>query len=216
MWLSATRSSKGNARRAGHLDLPERRHVDDPDPLAERLVLDPEPLEPGRLREPEHPLIGTGPPARLSRLEEVCALPPVLRPEDRAEVLKPSVQGREPLRPAPLVDVERIAEAVVAVDLTGRLLREARIAVRSAEAPGAVAGHVELGLPLGDPLGNRLADAAGSAEAVEGEPGGGPEPGHPGHRPKERISVRGHRVRVADERDDARVAETGSAVRRRP
>ena len=201
---------QGQRARAGDFDLPERGHVDDPDTLAEGLVLHPEPLEPGRLPEPERPLVGSGPPARLPRLEEVRALPPVLRPEDRAEILETSVKRREPLGPAPLVDVERVAEAVVvAVDLARRLLREARIAVRRAEAPGAVAGHVELGLPLADPLGNRLADAAGPAEAVERETGGRPEPRHPGHRPEERIAVRGHRVGMTNERDDARVTQKG-------
>ena len=175
-------------------------------------MLHPEPLEPGRLREPERPLVGTGPSARLPRLEEVRALPPVLRPEDRTEILQPSVQGREPLRPPPLVDVERVPEAVVVtVDLAGRLLREARITVRRAEAPGAVAGHVELGLPCGDPLGDRLANAAGASEAVERETGGRPEPRHPGHRPEERIAVRGHRVGMTDERNHACVVQEGEA-----
>ena len=173
-------------------------------------MLHAKPLEPGRLREPERPLVGAGPSARLPRLEEVRALPPVLRPEDRAEILEPSVQGREPLRPAPLVDVERVAEAVVvAVDLAGCLLREARIVVRRAEAPGTIAGHVDLGLPVADPLGDRLADAPGPAEAVEREAGGGPEPRHAGHRAEERIAVGRHSVGMADECDDTCIPQEG-------
>src|SRR5581483_10591142 len=72
----------------GRLELAERCHVDDPEALSDRGVLDGDPVVPGRPRPADRALVLPGPPRRLARAEVVGALPAVLRPEDRAERLE--------------------------------------------------------------------------------------------------------------------------------
>ena len=118
------------------------------------------------------------------------------------------MERREPVRPAPLVGVERVAQpVVVAIDLAAGRLDLGGGAVGGAEAPGAVAGGVELGLAGRHPLGDRLSDSAGAAEAVQREPGRHPEPGGARQRSQQGVAVGRHRVGVADERHDARVLQ---------
>ena len=180
--------------------------------LAEGRVLLGEPIEIGRLAPPEAALVGSCPPRRSPRSEVVGAFPAVLDAEDRAELLQAPVERAHPLRPAPLVDIERVAEAVVVlVDLAGCLGRIGGVPVHAAEAPGAIPAHVELGIAGGHPLGDRLADPTGAAEAVQGETGGHPEARHAGHRAEQRIPIRRHRIRVADERDHAGAVEEREA-----
>src|SRR3984893_8083980 len=95
--------------RTVQLDLPERRHVDDPDAFAEGAMLLGLQLEPWRPGPAEAALVGTRSPPGPSRLEVLGSLPAVFCSEDRAEVLHPMVQGARPARPAPLVGVVRIA-----------------------------------------------------------------------------------------------------------
>src|SRR5438093_834947 len=150
------------------LDLPERGHVDDADALAEGLVLGRDALEEGRDRPAERALVCPGASPRRARLEVLRALPAVLRPEDGAELLQTPVQRAQALRPAPLVRVERIPEAVVVlVDLARGRFREVGITVGSPEAPRPVPRNVELRLPCRDQLRKRLAHPARAAEAVQ-------------------------------------------------
>ena len=83
--------------------------------------------EPGRARPAELALVGAGAAPGLPGLEVVGALPAVLHAEHRARVLEPAVERREPVRPAPLVGVERVAQpVVVAIDLAAGRLRPGR------------------------------------------------------------------------------------------
>ena len=168
-----------------------------------------------RSRPAELALIGARAPPGLAGTEVVGPLPAVLRAEDRAQLLEAPVQRAEPLRPPPLVRVERITKAVVvAVDLTRGGGREVGVAVRAAEAPGPVALDVELRLAGRDELRSGLPHSAGSAEAVQREAGRHPESRDPRHRAEERVAVGRHRVGMADELHHARVVQEGEAADR--
>ena len=202
------------SQRAGtaHLDLPERAHVDDPDPLAHRLVLGRDEVEVGRTRPAEAALVLAGAPPRAPGIEVVRALPAVLRAEDRTGLLQAAVERAQPAWAPGLGDVARIAEPVVVlVDLASGSRGELDVAVRAAEAPRPVARDVQLGLARDDQLGDGLAEPSRAAEAVEREPGGHPEAGHARNRAEQGVAVGRHRVRVADERDDPRVLEEREA-----
>src|SRR6185369_5650576 len=159
---------QGKGARPRDLDLSEGRHVDDPDALAERAMLLRDEVEIRRCRPAELALIGARAPPGLAGTEIVGPLPAVLRAEDRAQLLEAPVQRAEPLRPPPLVGVERITKAVVvAVDLARGGGREVRVAIRAAEAPGTVALDVELRLAGRDQLRRGLPHPACAAEAVQ-------------------------------------------------
>ena len=136
MRLSQTRSSSAQRAVAGDLELAERRHVDDPDALAHRRVLDRDPVVVRRPRPAEGALVLARAPPRLAGPEVVGALPAVLRPEHGAELLQPPVQRAQPLGPPRLRRVVRIAlPVVVLVDLARARGGEVGIAVRAAEPP---------------------------------------------------------------------------------
>ena len=213
MRLQAARSSSARAPGPGDLELSERCHVDHAHLLPERPRLLGDRVQLRRPGEPERPLVGAGAPPGPAGPQVVGALPAALRAEHRALLLQPAMQRRQPLRPPPFVDVERIAQpVVVAVDLPRRRRGERRIAVGGAESPGLVAGHVELGGAAGHPLGDRLADSAGAAEAVQREPRCQPVTGHRGPRPEQRVAVGRHRVGMADEGDHPGILEEGEAA----
>src|SRR2546430_11892242 len=83
-----------------------------------------------------------------------------------------------------------------------------------AETPGPVGIHVELGLATRDELGQRTSDTAGAAETIERETGGHVQARYSRHRPDQRVGVRCHRVRVADQLDDPRLMEKGETAGR--
>ena len=177
------------------------------------MVLDRDAVVPRRACPTDRSLILAGETGRLARTEVLGALPAVLRPEHRSERFEPPVQRAQAPRSSRLRDVERVAEPVVVlVDLARSRRGEVGVAVRAAEAPRPVRLDVDLGLPFGDELGERLAQAARAPEAVQREPGGGPEPVHPRHRPEQRVAVGGHRVGVADEGDHTRVLQEREAA----
>src|SRR4029077_16652659 len=91
--------------------------------------------------------------------------------------------------------------------------RIALVAMYGAEAPAAIRVQVELGLAPGHPLRQRSPDSARAAEAVEREPGGQVQAADARHRAEQRIGVGRHRVWVADELDDPRVAEEREPAR---
>ena len=84
----------GQRRRADDLDLAERGEVDDAGALPYRVVFILDSLEPVRpgptvlTREP------SGPPPRIPRPMQVCALPAGLGAEDRPRLLEPTVKRR--------------------------------------------------------------------------------------------------------------------------
>src|SRR3954452_5507136 len=167
-----------------------------------------EEVEVRRRRPAELALVGARASPRLARMEVVGPLPAVLRAEHRAQLLEAPVQRAEPLRPPPLVRVERIAEAVVvAVDLARGCGAEPLHRVRAAEAPGAVALDVELRFAGREELRCALPHPAGTAEAVHRKTGCHPESRHPGYWAEERVSVGRHRVGMADELHHARVVQ---------
>ena len=136
-------------------------------------------------------------------------------PEDRAQVLHPVMQGAGPAWPTPFVGVVRIAkEVVVAVGLFGQLGHITMVAMDRAEAPGAIGIQVQLALSRGDQLRKRFPDPAGTAEAVQRQPGCHEQAMDARHRSQQRIRVWGHGVRMADEFDDACLADEGKAARR--
>src|SRR5437773_2262928 len=147
------------------LDLPERRHVDDPDAFAKGAMLL------GLQREPWWPvpaetaLLRTRTPPGPTRLEVLGPFPTVFGSEDPAEVLDPVMEGARAAWPAPLVGVVGIAKKVV---IPVRLLRQlsdvAMVAVDRPETPGAIGIEVELALSGGDEFRDRFPDAAGAAE----------------------------------------------------
>ncbi len=174
----------------------------------------PQALEPGRRRPAEAPLIRAGAPPRTAGLEVVGPLPAVLRSEDAAQILQTAVQSAGAVRAAPLVRVVRVAEVVVVlVCLARRFRRVDRVPVGAAEAPGAVGADVDLGLPAGHPLRDRLSDPSRTAEAVQGEPGRHPEPTYAGDGAEQRLRIRRHGVRMADERDDLGLGEEREPAR---
>ena len=171
-------------------------------------MLDADAIVERRARPTELALILAGTPPRPSRPEIVGPLPAVLRAEYRTELLQAPVQRAQPLRPAGLGHVVRVAQAVVVlVDLARRRSREVRVAVGAAEAPRPVRLHVDLRLAGRHELGERLAETPGAAESVQGEACGGPDPTHPGRRAEQWIAVGRHRVGMADERDDPGLVE---------
>ena len=173
---------QGQSAGALDIDLAERGHVDQADAIADRGVLRGHVLEPRRPHPAELALVGSRAPPGLPRVEVVRALPAVLGAERRAGFLEPAVERREAVRPAPLVGVERVAEAVVVlVDLAAGGLDLGGRPVRGAEPPRAVAARVELGLAGRHPLGDRLSDTACAAEAVQREAGRHPVPGGARH-----------------------------------
>lgn len=176
-------------------------------------MLDPHPLEVRRHAPAEGALLLAEAAPRLAGVVAVGTLPAVLGLERRAELLRAAVQRREAPRAAELVVVAREAlPVVVAVGLARALGRVDGVAVRAAEAPGAVRREVELGLARRDPLGDRAADPAGAAEAVQGEPAGAEEAAHARQRAEQRVAVRRHRVGVRDELYDACVGEEREAA----
>src|SRR2546428_4434184 len=135
------------------LDLPERRHVDDPDAFAEGAVLLRLQPEPGRPAPAEAALVCARSPPGLVRLEVLGPFPTMLCSEDPAEVLDPVVEGTRPAWPAPLVGVVWIAkEVVITVGLFRQLSDIAMIAVDRPETPGAGGIEVELALSGCDEL----------------------------------------------------------------
>ena len=135
--------------------------------------------------------------------------------EDRAQVLHLVMQGARPAWPAPFVGVVRIAkEVVVAVGLFGQLRHIATVAMDRAKAPGAIGMQVQLALSRGDQLRERFPDPAGTAEAVQRQPGRHEEAMDARYRSQQRIRVGGHGVRMADEFDDSCLADEGKAARR--
>src|SRR5256885_5731546 len=153
--------------RTVQLDLPERCHVDDPHPFAERAVLLCLQLEPWRPGPAEAPLVCACPPPGPVRLEVLGPFPAMFLSEDRTQVLDPVVQGARPARPAPLVGVERVAlKVVIAVGLARQLGGVSMISMDRTETPGTVAIQIELCLPGSNQLRERPADATGPAESV--------------------------------------------------
>ncbi len=147
--------------------------------------------------------------------EVVGALPAVLRPEDRAELLQPPVQRTQPPRPSCLRDVVRIAlPVVVLVDLARARCGEIGIPVGTAEAPRAVGLDVDLGARRRHELRERLAEPARATESVQGQACSHPEAADARHRPEQRIAVRCHCVRMAHERRDACPVEEREATGR--
>src|SRR5207302_844188 len=190
------------------LDLSKRAHVDDADSLAKGAVLFGEPVEVGRARESEAPLVGAGPTPRLPRLEVVGPFPSVLDPEHGAEVLHPRVQRTRPLRASPLVGVEGISKVVVVlVGLARELGRVTEVAMYRSEPPRPVGIEVEIGLGARDELGEAPSDTARAAETVEREAGGHVQAGHSRHWPDQWVGVRCHGVRMADQFHDPRVMQ---------
>ena len=88
------------------------------------------------------------------------------------------------------------------------------VAVDRPEAPGPVRIEVEFRLSGGDQLRQRFADPTSTAETVQRQSGGHEQPGHARHRPDQGIGVRRHRVRMADEFQDPRLADEGKTPRR--
>ena len=199
---------KRQRSRAADLDLAERAHVDDADALAKRGVLFGDRGEIWRALPTETALVSAGPATRRPRLQVLRSLPAMLRAEHSAEVLHAGVERARPARATPFVRVIWIAQVVVVlVRLAGELRRVSMVAVHGSEPPGAIGEQVELGLARRDQLGKRAADAAGAAESVEGKPRRQVEPRHARHRTDQRGRIRRHRVGVADELDDSRLAE---------
>src|SRR5439155_3637492 len=91
--------------RTVQLDLPEGRHVDDPNAFAERAMLLGLQREPRRSGPAEAALVCARSPPGPARLEVLGPLPAVFRSDDRAEVLDPVVEGARPSRPSTLVRV---------------------------------------------------------------------------------------------------------------
>ena len=201
--------------RTAHLELAERGHVEDADPLADRGVLSPHMLEPRRRRESERALVSAASPPRSSGLKVIRAFPAVLGPEDGAEFLGTRIEWAWSKPAPPLVGVEWVPEpVVVAVRLTRGGRREPRVAVGLAEPPRPVGGDVLLCLAVGHPLGERPAEPAGASEAVERQTGRDPEPGGAGNRTEQRVRIGRHRVRVSEQPDDPRALEERKAVDR--
>ncbi len=112
------------------------------------------------------------------------------------------MERRQPSRPAGLVRVVRVAQAVVVgVGLPGQGGGPAGIAIWIGEPPGAVRDDVHVRIPGGDPAGHGAADPAATAEAVERQAGSDPEPVDPRQRAEQRVRIRGHRIRMADQPD---------------
>ena len=122
------------------------------------------------------------------------------------------MQCREPARPARQVRVVRVTEPVV---VGVRLARQARgergVAIDVAEPPRAIRPDVEPRVASRDPAGDRAADPAPTPEPIERQPGRDPEPTDPCERPQQRVRIRCHRVRVADQADRLGVGEEREA-----
>src|SRR4029077_6846645 len=104
-----------------------------------RAVLLRQHVEVRRPRPAESSLVGSCPPPRPPRFEEVGAFPPVLDAENRPLVLEALVQGAGPPGPTPLVGVERVAQVVVvAIGLARQLGCIAVVAVHRPKAPRPV------------------------------------------------------------------------------
>ncbi len=201
---------KRERSRAGDPDLAERRQVEHRGAFADGPVLLADPRQERRLREAPGSLVGAESPPGLARVQVLRPLPSVLDPKRRAVLLEPGHKGALPFRPPPLVLVERVAQpVVVAIRLARRLGRVGGVGEDAAEAPGAIAEDVELGLAARYPLRDGLADAAGAAEPVERHPGRHEEAAQPRHRTEQRIAVRRHRVGMAHELHDLRVGDEG-------
>ena len=154
--------------RARHLELGERRLVEDRHALAARQVLGSDRGRPVLAR----------PAAWAQRLVAACrvrlvpvhALPARLLPEGSVVLAVPAVRGRGAQRPARLALLERIVDVVVGlVGLEHPLERVRRRAVLGAEAAHVHLPEVHGRLARGDPLGHHLADAAGARQAVGAE-----------------------------------------------
>src|SRR5205807_8653142 len=83
-----------------------------------------------------------------------------------------------------------------------------------AEAPRAIGMQVQLALSGGDQFRERFPDPASAAEAIQRQPGGHEQAMDARYRPHYRIRVWGHGVRMANEFDDACLADPGKAARR--
>src|SRR5436305_120226 len=86
----------------------------------------------------------------------------------------------------------------------------------SGRAPGPVISTLPnaLGLTGRHELGDRAAYPAGAAESIEGQTCGRVQAAHARHRAHERSGVGRHRIRMADELDDARLVDEGKTSRR--
>src|SRR2546430_4708944 len=75
------------------------------------------------------------------------------------------------------------------------------------EPPRPVGIEVEISVADRDELGEGPSDTARAAETVEREAGGHVQAGHSRHRPDQRVGVRCHGVRMADQFHDPRVMQ---------
>src|SRR2546428_10125183 len=105
-------------------------------------------------------------------------------------------------------------EVVVLVCLAAELRRVAMVVVHRPEAPRPVGVQIELGLTGRHELGDRAAYPAGAAESIEGQTCGHVQAAHARHRAHERYGVGRHRIRMADELDDAGLVDEGKTSRR--
>src|SRR5262249_29610394 len=116
------------------VDLPERRHVEDPRSLPNRAVLLAHTVEEGRAPPAPRPLVRPCPPTRPARLEVVHALPAVLLAEHATGLETATVERRQTSLPHRLVLVVGIPEhVVVAVGLPRPLRREGAVLVHGPE-----------------------------------------------------------------------------------
>src|SRR5256886_10526864 len=84
------------------------------------------------------------------------------------------------------------------------------------EPPRPVGMEVEISVAARDELGEGPSDTARAAETVEREAGGHVQAGHSRHRPDQRVGVRCHGVRMADQFHDPRVTQEWETAGRAP
>ena len=177
MRFAHSRSRNASAPGPEHLELRERRLVEERDRFARRARLH---LDRGR------PVLAR-PAARAQRLVAgggvrlvpVDALPAALLAEGGAERRMTRIRRRHAQRPPRLPLLARVLDVVV---LRQRLVRARErvcaAAVLPSEAAPVERPHVPLGTAVDDPLAHHLADAARAREPVRAPAGGDPEAGH--------------------------------------
>src|SRR6185503_8213089 len=190
-----------------HVDLGERRLVEDRRRLAAGAVLGSDRRGPDLARPASGPEALVA--ARRVRLEPVRALPARLLPEGRAELLEPRVGRREPERPPGEPLLARILDVVVRrVDLVRARQGVVAAPVMRPEPARIHLPDVEARDSLHDPFGDQAAHPARARKTMCAESGLHPEPTHVGLAEDE-FTVWRECFGPVDEADDLRVLELG-------